>query len=77
MSIRVTALNVDIPYVRPYGWAPRPKRAGSQDLTVQGPEFDVRVELKFSKYTKFAIGEHLDFDPTALAWNETIRSNAP
>ena len=53
MSIRVSALLVDIPNVRPYGWHPRP---GSQAGKTQGHEFDFMVELKFSKFTKFAIG---------------------
>lgn len=74
MSIRVSALLVDIPNVRPYGWGAR-KRDG-KDL-VHGHEFDFMVELKFTKFTKFAIGEFLEFDETALNWNETIRWYEP
>ena len=74
MSIRVSALLVDIPNVRPYGWDPR---QGSQAGKTQGHEFDFMVELKFSKFTKFAIGEFLEFDDTALSWSETIRWYEP
>ncbi len=73
MSIRVSALLVDIPNVRPYGWDPR---KGASDK-VQGHEFDFMVELQFTKFTKFAIGEFLEFDETALNWNETIRWYEP
>lgn len=77
MSIRVTALLVDIPNVRPYGWTPRPGRALSKDDTVQGHEFDFMVELEFSKFTKFGFGEALDFDLEMLSWGERIRWYAP
>jgi hypothetical protein len=73
--IKATVLLVDIPNIRPYGWAPRPGRSGTKDTTVQGHEFDFMVELKFSK--KFGLSDGLEFDTAALSWGERIRWYTP
>jgi hypothetical protein len=72
MSIKVNILLLEIPHVRPYGWNPRLYNGVA---TVQGHEFDLMVELEFRK--KFSLFDSLDFDETALNWNERIRWYAP